>query len=63
MKYEDCFMIVVLEICESLIHTKVAGGWQIMENIKSFNCTVWSIFSNSLFSTKWGHFLLVDALI
>ena len=63
MKHEDCFVIVVLEICESVIHTEVARGWQIMENIKLFNCTVCSIFSNSLFSTKWGHFLLVDALI
>ena len=33
MKHEDCFMIVVLEICENHSQVKVARVWQIMGDI------------------------------
>lgn len=52
VKHEDGFMIVVLEIYENCSQVNIARVWQIMRNMKSLNCNIWSIFSNSLFSTK-----------
>ena len=63
VKHEDGFMIVVLEIYENCSQVNIARVWQIMRNMKSLNCNIWSIFSNSLFSTKWHYSLLVDTLI
>ena len=41
VKHEDCFMIVVLEICENCSQVNMARVWQIMRSMKSLDCNIW----------------------